>query len=550
MRTRPPEVAATWVARLSARAKTVREDQQGAIMVLGIFMCSCIAGLLWYVAGLGDAIVYRERMQEAADAVAFSGAVLHARGMNLIVLINLLMAVVLAIRVALKMLILALTIATVIFGIIGLIPFCCQWALGIADVTGQAASRIQDVLDEIDPIIDEILVALHELETVIARVVPPAAIAGSWQVAEKYKPPVKEGAGAAVDEVANGLPVEDGTEDMLCGKAGEAAAMVIAWPLEKIGLGKGASMFEGFMSKIARAGSGYFCEMGSGGNAPDLDSIYDDQAKDTCSKRQEQMQIDYNKLTTDWHTACSKTNPPASCMDPDPFTNETSMTYDETKLTLSEISNLKSLAAKVDAKYQDIKNFEDEKCQKDEKKNMKEKTEVPESKNSSSNSGNKKPMMTKKDYKNGVKNSQFMSLIYGETDFLGAGPRGVKVGAFKDRRVKEPAEPKSANISFAQAEFFYDCSGEWDTGSCNNEGGTHESAMWHFKWRARLRRYNAPNSYFDTALKLAVGEYGINAARFIPGMRFSGIGNSKLRLEIADAAKSSISDAKNNLVFH
>src|SRR4051812_40836726 len=110
MRTRPPEVAATWVARLSARAKTVREDQQGAIMVLGIFMCSCIVGVLWYVAGLGDAIVYRERMQEAADAVAFSGAVLHARGMNLIVLINLLMAVVLAIRVALKMLILALTI--------------------------------------------------------------------------------------------------------------------------------------------------------------------------------------------------------------------------------------------------------------------------------------------------------------------------------------------------------------------------------------------------------------------------------------------------------
>ncbi len=46
-------------------------------------MCACMVGILWYLAGIGDAIVFRERMQEAADATAFSAAVLHARGMNL-----------------------------------------------------------------------------------------------------------------------------------------------------------------------------------------------------------------------------------------------------------------------------------------------------------------------------------------------------------------------------------------------------------------------------------------------------------------------------------
>src|SRR4051812_41998505 len=81
---------------------TFRTDQRGAVMVMGIFMCCIIVGALWYVAGIGDAIVLRERSQEIADAGAFSGATLHARGMNLIVLLNLVMACILGIRVALK----------------------------------------------------------------------------------------------------------------------------------------------------------------------------------------------------------------------------------------------------------------------------------------------------------------------------------------------------------------------------------------------------------------------------------------------------------------
>src|SRR6187401_728579 len=76
--------------------------EQGAILVLGVFMCACMAGALWYLIGIGDAIVYRERLQEGADAVAFSAATLDARGMNLIVLLNLLMACVLGVRVAMK----------------------------------------------------------------------------------------------------------------------------------------------------------------------------------------------------------------------------------------------------------------------------------------------------------------------------------------------------------------------------------------------------------------------------------------------------------------
>jgi hypothetical protein len=45
-------------------------DERGAVMVLGIFMCACLVGVLWYLAGIGDAVVYRQRLQEAADATA------------------------------------------------------------------------------------------------------------------------------------------------------------------------------------------------------------------------------------------------------------------------------------------------------------------------------------------------------------------------------------------------------------------------------------------------------------------------------------------------
>jgi hypothetical protein len=83
-------------------ARDFARDEHGAILVLGIFMAACVVGMLWYLAGLGMTVLHRERLQEASDAVGFSAAVLHARGMNLLVLINLIMACVLGVRVAMK----------------------------------------------------------------------------------------------------------------------------------------------------------------------------------------------------------------------------------------------------------------------------------------------------------------------------------------------------------------------------------------------------------------------------------------------------------------
>ncbi|MDF2694151.1 MAG: hypothetical protein K0S65_2534 [Labilithrix sp.] len=76
----------------NVRASLV-EDQRGAVMLTGVFMACFLIGTLWFLMGIGDAVVFREKMQEAADHGAFSSAALHAKGMNFISLCNLVMLV-------------------------------------------------------------------------------------------------------------------------------------------------------------------------------------------------------------------------------------------------------------------------------------------------------------------------------------------------------------------------------------------------------------------------------------------------------------------------
>src|SRR5690348_16237149 len=81
----------------------IRRDQRGVAMVFGIFFAMFMVAVVYAIHGTIEALVYREHVQDAADAAAFSGAVVNARGMNLIVLLNMLMAALLAILVGLRL---------------------------------------------------------------------------------------------------------------------------------------------------------------------------------------------------------------------------------------------------------------------------------------------------------------------------------------------------------------------------------------------------------------------------------------------------------------
>jgi hypothetical protein len=73
------------------RTPTLARDEGGAIMVVGLFMALALIAVAWIVIGIGDAVIARDRTQEAADAAVYTNAVIHARGMNLISFLNVVM---------------------------------------------------------------------------------------------------------------------------------------------------------------------------------------------------------------------------------------------------------------------------------------------------------------------------------------------------------------------------------------------------------------------------------------------------------------------------
>lgn len=80
-------------------ARDLHNDQRGAIMLMGLAMSCFLIGGLWFLIGIGDSIVFRDSMQEAADHAAFTSAVLHAKGMNFISACNLILLALIAIHI-------------------------------------------------------------------------------------------------------------------------------------------------------------------------------------------------------------------------------------------------------------------------------------------------------------------------------------------------------------------------------------------------------------------------------------------------------------------
>jgi hypothetical protein len=93
------------------------QDQRGAVMLTGLFMSCFLIGALWFIVGIGDTLVFRDKMQEAADVGAFSSAALQAKGMNFIALCNLVM--------------LAGTVVHIVLGVISDVKFVIAAACGL-----------------------------------------------------------------------------------------------------------------------------------------------------------------------------------------------------------------------------------------------------------------------------------------------------------------------------------------------------------------------------------------------------------------------------------
>jgi len=235
MRSRPTDEP-----REDASRRSLVRDQRGAIMVMGVFMAALLVGMIYYVSGLGETILYRERMQDAADAGAFGAAVLHARGMNLIALLNMVMGAILAVLVALKVLQDLLLAATVIATTIcyfcscpGCCGCCAACPLAVALEIGY--EDVSSVIEAVEPIVEAVVTAASTAQGVIKTAYPLAAQAKVIEYGfDTYRKPTTAG---FMYPFVHQLPVEDDDSDLLCRKAGEQAGRLLTpsilsiWPI-------------------------------------------------------------------------------------------------------------------------------------------------------------------------------------------------------------------------------------------------------------------------------------------------------------------------------
>ena len=513
-------------------------DERGAVLVLGVFMAACVAGMLWYLAGIGDAILYRQRLQEASDAAAFSAAVLHARGMNLIVMLNLIMACVLGVRVAMR----AVQAGLVIIGtIVAVIPPISGFSVNIFT----QAVRMETLIGRVRKPINKSLEALAKAQDGLRLVAPAAALAGSYQVGSKYGPIVEHSA-AGNPFTRYGLPVEKGTTDRLCQEAGEAVVGILLWAVPGDVIPPlAAEQAKSILGKAVKAGGIYFCEFGKG-TPPDFG---DDLAKGT------EQGCDEEKGELDKQASSAESALAARCQ---ALGGGCDGGLGGKKLSPSEQAELANLRAARDSARSAVSGFDAKTCREkkraDADARAKEqgaagpgggsstKPGVDAPKPSQADLDAMRPASVAADYRNGVDGAQLLAVSKGSDALLNLAPPIVKAGAWNRG---QPIEiPATAYFSFAQAEFFYDCSGRWSSDDCNGKGGDGAEAMWHFRWRARLRRYNAPfgtsgNGLDNLSEGLAHGAFGLQAAKLDPSVAFAG-DNAIVLKDLTDAIQGDL----------
>lgn len=243
--------------------RRLQRDDRGAIMVIALFFAIFGVAMLYTLVGTAQAIFLREKLQDAADSAALSGAVLHARAMNLLVLINIVMSALLAILVTLKLIesiaILGIIVAAALAWITG------GSTLGAIPPLKSIQQEVHTVYEDLKDPIHNALKTLHGVADVIGPAVPAIATgAVALDVAEHAAPAHGFAAPPRLT-----LPVEDGSFEVLCGKAGELPADLGAEVLNAAGvpaLPTLMSELSGPMESLASTFSDWFCGDSSGGS--------------------------------------------------------------------------------------------------------------------------------------------------------------------------------------------------------------------------------------------------------------------------------------------
>ena len=196
----------------SARVAGVRRRwrERGAVSLMGLFMVVFLAGLLYYLIGLAQTVLWRERMQDTVDAAVLTGAVIQAQAMNFTVLLNLVMSLLLAVLIAIR-LIQGVAVAGIAIAL-GLAWPTFGASLAAVPPLKTLESTMSQAHDTLEVPIEEALEALHATADAVKGYGPEAASALAQQDIDEASLGVR----GFVGMTEQSLPVEDSPYSELC----------------------------------------------------------------------------------------------------------------------------------------------------------------------------------------------------------------------------------------------------------------------------------------------------------------------------------------------
>ncbi len=507
--------------RLRSPASLLR-DEDGAVSLLGILLGMLLVGVLWNVISVGDALLWRENAQDAADAVAMEGAIWHARGMNVLVMLNLIMAAVMMFLVIWRMLIMVL----VVVGIVLLVAFG----------SGAAVLQVAGKMIEFDPKVSKVTITVEQTlsitEALVATTYPLLAAHKASDVQGRFhniqqanifsttmlpmvseqqavlptrdaperKPPTisninwNEVGISAVDasiEQTNrtglviSLPVQEAGYEGLCEKAGSVAVWYavnhyvpfLPLPTEAANLLAGVG---GFLPRIAPV---VFC--------------HSSDPKDLLGLVLESSSFVERQL----FRGVVRSNPVAR-----KFLEDHGLLEVTDEFVGKDDEGTTGRADGTDKGAAD-KGSED-KGAADKGGGEEKKTKKPKSTKGSPFSNNVKNSMNWVTvaepwslYQNGNLFGQVWSFVDSQQSRAERDARGIAIA--DSGQGGETRAPGAATVR-AQAEFYFDCKSAW--------GGCKSNAMWRLFWRARLRRVYGATGEDVLQVALQVMPYGNKSA--------------------------------------
>ncbi|MEM8606783.1 MAG: hypothetical protein AAGF92_06740 [Myxococcota bacterium] len=198
------------------------------MLVVSLFMCLFLAGLMYCVLGVGDAILYRQMMQDAADSGAQAAAVMAAKGMNVHALLNVVMAITAGVLLVLRSVEVLLEIVLgILYGLATTVVFSVKAGALIATLSPveQSVERVADGVEQLTKVSHDTLDAAHDVVQHAFPVAAQLSAVGSIRN-ETFGAAVRGGmvlplAGPRLPGGKVGLPVEEGSLGVTCDRVAD-----------------------------------------------------------------------------------------------------------------------------------------------------------------------------------------------------------------------------------------------------------------------------------------------------------------------------------------